>query len=136
MEEAPSEPVRDGALYKFFEISLGFAVTMAVVACYIYILVYTLEYTILHEPYPYREWIILIGAVCGAIAIIISSSIREIGSELSMIQPNTTIYMSIPMGGEEYYGYPEKEDKDEGGCICSDKEKRKEKEISYDFNYV
>lgn len=133
MVEQTSQPHNEGMLYKFFEISLGFAVTLVIVGGYIAILFWLYSLISPDTIIPYKDTVILAGAIGGAVSIILSSSIRKVGYELSNIKPDIDIYLTIP-SGEECYGYTfpdeeESDDKEEDG-------KKKEKIISYDFNYV
>lgn len=69
-------------MYRFFEISISFAMVMAIVTLYITLLVLFTERFILQDLLENRSQIITIGSIAGATAITLASSIKGIARSI------------------------------------------------------
>lgn len=65
-------------MYRFFEISISFAMIMAIVTLYITLLVLFTERFIVQDLLENRSQIITLGSIAGASAITIGSAIKSI----------------------------------------------------------
>lgn len=65
-------------MYRFFEISISFAMVMAIVTLYITLLVLFTERFIVQDLLESRSQIITLGSIAGATAITLASSIKDI----------------------------------------------------------
>lgn len=72
-------------MYRFFEISISFAMVMAIVTLYITLLVLFTERFIVQDLLENRSQIITIGSIAGATAITIASSIKSIAYSMLYI---------------------------------------------------
>lgn len=72
-------------MYRFFEISISFAMVMAIVTLYITLLVLFTERFIIQDLLENRSQIITIGSIAGATAITIASSLKAIADSISYI---------------------------------------------------
>lgn len=65
-------------MYRFFEISISFAMVMAIVTLYITLLVLFTERFIVQDLLENRSQIITLGSIAGASAITIGASIKSV----------------------------------------------------------
>ena len=72
-------------MYRFFEISISFAMVMAIVTLYITLLVLFTERFIVQDLLENRSQIITLGSIAGATAITIASSIKAIAYSILSI---------------------------------------------------
>lgn len=72
-------------MYRFFEISISFAMVMAIVTLYITLLVLFTERFIVQDLLENRSQIITLGSIAGATAITIASSIKAVAYSILSI---------------------------------------------------
>lgn len=72
-------------MYRLFEISISFAMVMAVVTLYITLLVLFTERFIVQDLLENRSQIITLGSIAGATAITLASSIKDIAYSILYI---------------------------------------------------
>lgn len=65
-------------MYRFFEISISFAMIMAIVTLYITLLVLFTERFIVQDLLENRSQIITLGSIAGASAITLAASLKDI----------------------------------------------------------